>query len=44
MKLNVWSIKVLLAEKGMSQNDLAILVGISRQGINDILSRGVLHA
>lgn len=39
MKLNVWQIKVILAEKGMTQNDLAIKVGISRQGINDILNR-----
>lgn len=39
MKLNTWKIKLLLAEREMSQADLATKIGINRQQINEILSR-----
>lgn len=39
MKLNTWKIKLLLAEKGMNQADLAVKCGVNRQQINEILSR-----
>lgn len=39
MKLNAWKIKLVLAEKGMNQADLAIKCGVNRQQINEILSR-----
>lgn len=39
MKLDAHKIKLLLAEKEMNQSDLAIKVGVTRQGINDILNR-----
>ena len=39
MKLNVWKIKLLLAEKEMNQADLAVKCGVNRQQINEILSR-----
>lgn len=41
MKLNVRKIKLILAEKGMSQADLAIKCGMNRQQINGVLSREV---
>lgn len=39
MKLNVWKIKLFLAEREMSQSDLAIKIGVNRQQVNDILKR-----
>ncbi len=39
MKLNVWRIKLILAEKGMNQSDLAVKIGVNRQQVNDLLSR-----
>ena len=39
MKLNVWKIKLLLAEKEMNQTDLAVKCSVNRQQINEILSR-----
>lgn len=39
MKLNTWKIKMLLAEREMSQSDLAIKIGVNRQQVNDLLSR-----
>lgn len=39
MKLDAHKIKLLLAEKEMNQSDLAIKVGVTRQGINNILSQ-----
>lgn len=39
MKLNTWKIKLILAEKGMNQADLAVKCGVNRQQINEILSR-----
>ena len=39
MKLNSWKIKLILAEREMSQSDLAIKIGASRQQVNDTLSR-----
>ena len=39
MKLNVWKIKTLLAERGMNQSDLAVKIGVNRQQVNDLLSR-----
>jgi len=38
MKLNVWKIKLILAEKEMNQSDLAIKIGANRQQVNNILS------
>ena len=40
MKLDVYKIKMLLAEQNMSQSDLAIKIGANRQQVNEILSRG----
>ena len=39
MKLNVWKIKLILAEKEMNQSDLAVKIGVNRQQVNEILSR-----
>ena len=39
MKLNTWKIKLILAEKEMSQADLAAVCGVNRQQINEVLSR-----
>ena len=39
MKLNIWKIKLILAEKEMNQSDLAVKCGVNRQQINEILSR-----
>lgn len=38
MKLNVWKIKLILAEKEMNQSDLAVKIGVNRQQVNKILS------
>lgn len=40
MKLNTRKIKLLLAERGMAQTDLAIMCGVHRQQLSVILSRG----
>lgn len=40
MKLDVPKIKLILAEQEMNQSDLAKKCGVSRQQINNILSRG----
>lgn len=39
MKLNTWKIKLLMAEKEMNQVDLAVKIGVSRQQVNEMLSR-----
>ena len=39
MKLNVWKIKLLLAEREMYKADLAVKIGMSRQHVNEILKR-----
>ena len=40
MKLNVRTIKILMAENGLTGVDVSKLSGISRQSISNILSRG----
>ena len=40
MKLDKCKIQVILAEKEMNQTDLAVKIGVSRQQINELLSRG----
>ncbi len=40
MKLNVLSIRVLMAEKELSQSELANKLGIGKQYVSVILSRG----
>ena len=40
MKIDVYKIKVILAEKEMTRSALAGLCGISRQNISTILTRG----
>lgn len=40
MKLDKCKIQVILAEKEMNQTDLAVKIGVSRQQVNEILSRG----
>lgn len=40
MKLNVWKIKLLLAEQELRQIELAEKVGMSRQNLSTILTRG----
>jgi len=40
MKLNTWRIKVLMAERELSQASLAQKCGLHRQRISDILIRG----
>lgn len=39
MELNAYKIKLLLAERGMNQVDLAARCGLSRQQISEVLSR-----
>ncbi len=39
MELNTSKIKLLLAERGMNQVDLAARCGLSRQQISEVLSR-----
>ena len=39
MKLNVWRIKLLLAEKGLNQTDLAAITGVSRQQISRLFKQ-----
>ena len=40
MEINSFKIKILLAERGMTQSDLAKCCGIARQNICAILSKG----
>ena len=40
MRIDGIKIKLLLAEKGLTQSDLAERCGIARQGISAILARG----
>lgn len=40
MILNAQKIRLILAEKEMNQSDLAIKIGVNRQQVNEILSRG----
>lgn len=39
MNLDVWKIKLILAEKGLSQSDLAKKTGVTRQQISQIFAR-----
>lgn len=40
MKIDVHKIKLILAEEEMTQTDLAEKCGISRQNLNNMLTRG----
>ena len=40
MKINVYKIKLMLAEMGMTRAELGIRCGVSRQNISTILTRG----
>lgn len=40
MKINVYQIKLILAEREMTRSDLAERCGISRQNVSTILTRG----
>ena len=40
MKLDAQKIRLILANKEMNQSDLAIKIGVNRQQVNEVLSRG----
>lgn len=40
MTINTWYIDLMLAEKGLTQKELAARCGISRQNVSTILRRG----
>lgn len=40
MKLDIFKLNVILAERGMSKADLAKICGISRQNISTLWTRG----
>ncbi len=43
MKLNANKIKMLLAERGLAQYELAEISGVSRQTVSSMLQKGSCH-